>query len=103
MAKHSFVSPLSYDTQLGEWFMSAASISMRDRVLLNPGVPDRHGFIFHKSPILTNDFEVITHFKQSGEKETPKRPQAFAFWYTFENVSSTFDEAAIIKSSNWTN
>lgn len=101
MAKHSFTSPLTYDNQLGEWFMSAASISTRDRVLLNPGVADRHGFIFHKNPILTNDFEAIFHFKQAGAKEATLA-QAFAFWYVFENVTKSFGEAAIIASTDWT-
>lgn len=102
MMRHSFVTPLSYDNNLDEWMLSGASISIRDRVLLNPGVPERHGFFFNKAPLLTNDYEVSFTFRVVGDKEAPeKSDQSFGFFYVYENVTQGHDESKIIKAKDW--
>lgn len=103
MARHSFIAPLDYMSLLDDWALSGASLFERERLLVHPGVPDRMGFVWSKLPLLTNDFEVIFHFRAIGEKDTEKiaLDQALAFWYVYENMSDSFNETTAIRADTW--
>lgn len=103
MPHHSFISPMEYSSLLDDWSVSGASIFERTRLLVHPGVPKLAGFAFNKWPVLTNDFEVLFHFRVAGDRETAAVPQdqALAFWYTAENVSASYNETVNIKAANW--
>jgi len=99
---HSFNTPLEYASLLGDWFVSGASIFERERLLLHPGVAERHGFAWSTKPVQTNNFEVTITFKLSGE-ELSKVPsdQSFALWLLRENISADFNESRAILAPSW--
>lgn len=103
MPHHSFTTPLEFTSLLDDWAVSGASIFERERLLLHPGVAERAGFVFNKMPMLTNNFEVVFHFKVVGEKEPTKvmPDQSFGFWYVYENISDVYNESKVIKAESW--
>lgn len=104
---HSFTSgdrtAVGAGSLLEDWMVTGASLATNERFLMHPGVPERMGFMWNKLPLLTNDFEVIFHFRIAGPKEPEKAPldQALCFWYTKENVSDAISESKLIKASSW--
>eukprot|EP00448_Togula_jolla_P026421 CAMPEP_0170649804 /NCGR_PEP_ID=MMETSP0224-20130122/45481_1 /TAXON_ID=285029 /ORGANISM="Togula jolla, Strain CCCM 725" /LENGTH=439 /DNA_ID=CAMNT_0010981457 /DNA_START=1 /DNA_END=1320 /DNA_ORIENTATION=+ len=104
MLHHSFAAPLEHEDLLNDWMLSGASLFERNRMLVHPSVPDRLGFLWSKMPLLTNNFEVIVHFKVAGEQDSAKIPrdQSFAVWYVEENVTAAFNESRLIEASSWT-
>lgn len=95
---------MEYSSLLGDWTISGASLIERERLLVHPGVLGLAGFAFNKWALLTNDFEVVFHFRVTGEKDAAKVPhdQSFAFWYIYENMTASYNETAVIKDSSWT-
>jgi len=100
---HSFAVPLEYSNLLGDWTLSGASIFERERLLLHPNVSERQGFAWSKRPLQTNNFEVSFSFRVAGAPEIAKvvDDQSFAFWFVRQNVSSDFNESAVIRASSW--
>jgi hypothetical protein len=103
MPHHSFDSPLSYEDKLGDWYVSGATLFERDRVLMHPGVTERHGWLWSTEPLLTNNFEAIFQFRVVGSQKVEETPldQALAFWYTPQNVTASYKEETMIKTANW--
>lgn len=107
MLHHSFANPLSFDTVLNDWAVSGASLVERERLLLHPSVPERAAFAWNKFPLLTNNFEVIVHFRSqnpkaqndAGAKQVPD--QSFACWYVYDNVTSSYNETSLIQAESW--
>jgi len=97
------MAPLEYQTLLDDWVVSGASLFERERLLLHPGVSGCAGLLWSKLPLLTNDFEVIIHFRVVGEPKPAKAlyDQSFGFWYVYENISKVYNESAVIKSEGW--
>lgn len=104
MPHHSLAAPFAHEGLLGDWSVSGASLFEGDRALVHPAVTQRSGFIWNKSPLLTNNFEVVTQFRFVGDKETTSvaKDQSLSFWYVKENISETYDESKLIQASNWT-
>jgi len=98
---HSFAAPLQYEDRLDDWYVSGASLVERQRMLLHPAIPERQGFVFSMSPLITANWEAVFQFRQTGESSRAPGDQSFAFWYAENNVSADFDEATIIKSPSW--
>mmetsp|Transcript_77835 Transcript_77835/g.200399 ORF Transcript_77835/g.200399 Transcript_77835/m.200399 type:complete len:488 (+) Transcript_77835:69-1532(+) len=103
MPGHSFQQPLEYTSLLDAWAVSGASLLERDRLLMHPGVLERAGFAFNKGALLTNNFEIIVHFKVMGDKDADHVPhdQSFAVWYVRENVSAVYNETKVIQAGSW--
>mmetsp|Transcript_1111 Transcript_1111/g.1531 ORF Transcript_1111/g.1531 Transcript_1111/m.1531 type:complete len:490 (-) Transcript_1111:49-1518(-) len=103
MPHHSFAAPLDYQTLLDDWTVSGASLFERERLLMHPGVAGRAGFLWSKSPLLTDSFEVVIHFRVMGEKQPQNvlHDQSFGFWYVAENMSQVYNESAVIKAESW--
>mmetsp|Transcript_62040 Transcript_62040/g.192283 ORF Transcript_62040/g.192283 Transcript_62040/m.192283 type:complete len:493 (-) Transcript_62040:87-1565(-) len=104
MPHHSFAAPLEYLTLLDDWAVSGASVFEPERLLLHPGVAGLAGFLWSKSPLLTDNFEVVIHFRVMGEKQPQKvlHDQSFGFWYVHENISKVYNESAVVKAESWT-
>lgn len=104
LSRHSFSAPLEYHGLLDDWTVSGASLFERERLLMHPGVAERHGFLWSKAPLLTNDFEVTFQFRVAGEQSPTKllQDQSFGFYYVMENISKGFNETAVIKAESWT-
>lgn len=100
---HSFQTPLAYEQVLNDWSVSGASLVETDRLLIHPSVSERAGFFFNTAPLLTNDFEVIIHFRVIGEKAAAKvaLDQSFSVWYVYENISAAYNETKLIKANSW--
>lgn len=80
LPRHSFTSPLNYNGTLAEWHMTGVMIPTRKSVMLNPGIVDRAGIMWHKTPLLTEDWAVAFDFTAKGEANTVQE-QGFGFWY----------------------
>lgn len=98
---HSFAAPLQYEDRLDDWYVSGASLVERQRMLIHPAIPERHGFVFNMAPLITANWEAVFQFRQTGESSRASEDQSFAFWYAENNVSATFDETTIIKAPSW--
>lgn len=100
MRHHSFSPPLQFEEELDDWFLTGASLVQRNEVLMHPGMPGKHGFLFSKEPLLTDNFEVIVQFKLQGDGPASK-DQSFAFFFVEGNVSAGFDEKKVIQAASW--
>jgi len=103
MLHHSFAVPLAYEEVLNEWMVSGASLVERERLLMHPSVSERAGFMWNKAPLLTNDFEVVVHFRVVGPKGTEQAvtDQSFALWYVHENITAGYNESKVVKATDW--
>eukprot|EP00927_Polykrikos_kofoidii_P056421 TRINITY_DN50539_c0_g1_i1.p1 TRINITY_DN50539_c0_g1~~TRINITY_DN50539_c0_g1_i1.p1 ORF type:complete len:481 (+),score=86.31 TRINITY_DN50539_c0_g1_i1:61-1503(+) len=104
MPHHSFAAPMMYKSLLDDWVVSGASIFEPERLLLHPAVPERIGMVFSKSPVKSPHFEVIIHFRVTGEKAPTKlaADQSFAVWLLEDDVSKEFDEKKVVQAPSWT-
>merc|ERR1712216_666091 len=107
MPYHSLTPPLDHTTSLDDWFLSGSTLMERQRVLVHPGIKERHGFMFGKQPLLTNNFEVLTKFRVTGA-DAPAEDASLAVWLVQENASALFPERdmfrdwpAGMKNSSW--
>lgn len=103
MAHHSFSPPLVFREMLSDWEASGATLIESDRLLLNPNVSERAGYLWNTAPLLTNDFEVTFSLRVTGAKDVSEvaDDQSFAFWYVYENVSAGYNQTSLIKAESW--
>jgi len=90
LPNHSFTAPLSFDNTLDQWFLHGSSSSLKDYVVVNPAVPNRYGYLWHKQPIKTRDFEIIVEFQFTGEPSPSAKDQGLAMWFTSRNFTDQF-------------
>jgi len=104
LSRHSFTAPIQYNDLLDDWLVSGASIFERERLLVQPSIPERAGFAFNKVPVQTDNFEVIIHFRVNGTKDASKvtLDQSFGFWHVHENIGAWYNETKLIKATTWT-
>lgn len=84
---HSFESPPDIRALANDWFLAGTAIPSTEHVILTPGVPQRVGLMWHKFPLLTNNFEVEFAFVDRGENPTSVSDNGLAFWYVYENAT----------------
>lgn len=91
MEIHSFDNDIDHPTFLSRWWNAGASIPLEKHIVLTPSVSDRFGAQWHKYPLLTNDFEAsfTVNVKPPLSGAIPANDQGFAFWYVYDNVTST--------------
>lgn len=70
-----------------DWFMAGTVIPTPEKLIISPGVENRQGMLWHKTPLLTSDFEAKFSFKVSGPADSQVK-QGFAFWYVYENATA---------------
>jgi len=98
MYHHSFERTMTYDDTLGDWLSSAASTALRDRVQLQPSVPNRHATFFSNKALDTQDFEVRFSISatDNGEGGDGPRDGVLAFWLSLDNFAKQWHERAIV-------
>lgn len=102
LAHHSFERTLTYDDRLGDWLASAATMALRDRLQILPPVPDRHGLFWNKRAASTQNFEVSFTYNALPQRKDGPEDGQFAFWFSPDNFTATFEEQAIVTVRNWT-
>jgi len=91
---HSISSPPDINAFANDWFLGGSMIPSQKTVVMSPGVPGRLGLLWHKFPLLTNDFEIaLTLQVKAPEKDTAKDAH-FAFWYVNENATQAQEKVA---------
>jgi uncharacterized protein (UPF0335 family) len=96
MPYHSLTPPLDHTASLDDWFLSGSALLERQRVLMHPGIKERHGFMFGKQPLLTNNFEALVKFRVNGT-QAPAKDAGFAVWLVQDNASALLPEKDFIK------
>ncbi|CAE7745306.1 unnamed protein product, partial [Symbiodinium sp. CCMP2456] len=76
--------------------LSAASMSMQDRVLLMPAIANRHAFLWNKKVIQSTDFEVVFAISGSLPRNT-QQDGSLAFWMGTEDCTKSFNEKALVE------
>jgi len=84
---HSIGTPPLVSSLASDWYVAGTVIPSTQSLVLQPGVPNRLGFIWSKYPLLTNDFEVEFEVSIKSPAERSVKDDGFAFWYVQENVS----------------
>lgn len=74
-----------------EWWLAGTVIPTEKGTVLAPAVANRQGMIFHKSQLLTPDFEVSFNLQIKPAPGTPTVKQGFAFWYVEENATAVME------------
>lgn len=92
MMRHSFDSPLTLDTTLAEWDLAMSTIPVRKSVVLVPGVKNRTGQFWHKSPLNTSHFEIIVTFEVVGPSSNSEG-EGFALWFVSESYGSIYPKS----------
>jgi len=101
MYHHSFERTLTYDDTLSEWLASAATMPLRDRVMIMPAVKNRYATLFSKKAIETKDFEVrFTMSATDNGEGGPEQDGVLAFWISLDNYAKAYNEEAIISDPN---
>ncbi|KAJ1604887.1 ERGIC-53-like mannose binding lectin [Cryptosporidium canis] len=93
MMRHSFESPLTLDTTLSEWDLAMATIPVKKSVVLVPGVKNRTGQFWNKSPLNTSHFEISFTFEVVGVPNNPQDGEGFAFWFVSEAYGSVYPKS----------
>ncbi|OII73431.1 mannose binding lectin [Cryptosporidium ubiquitum] len=93
MMRHSFESPLTLDTTLSEWDLAMATIPVRKSVVLVPGVKNRTGQFWNKSPLNTSHFEILFTFEVVGNSNNSQEGEGFAFWFVSEAYGSIYPKS----------
>jgi len=86
---HSIGAPPPLNILDRDWMLAGTVIPSTQSLILQPGVPNRLGYIFSKFPLLTNDFEVEFELLVKPPAERSVKDDGFAFWYVQDNVSET--------------
>merc|ERR1719359_398042 len=60
--------------------------------MINPGIVDRAGIMWHKTPLLTEDWAVAFDFNAKGDGNTVQE-QGFGFWYGMHGPDVVGDAA----------
>eukprot|EP00929_Paragymnodinium_shiwhaense_P075456 TRINITY_DN38579_c0_g1_i1.p1 TRINITY_DN38579_c0_g1~~TRINITY_DN38579_c0_g1_i1.p1 ORF type:complete len:509 (+),score=157.70 TRINITY_DN38579_c0_g1_i1:36-1562(+) len=82
---HSIGAPPDVAELAEHWSLAGAVIPSMQSLVLNPGVPNRVGMLWHRYPVLTNDFEVNLKFTVKAPEKRTATEEGFAFWYVYEN------------------
>ncbi|KAK9172348.1 Concanavalin A-like lectin/glucanase domain containing protein [Cryptosporidium meleagridis] len=93
MMRHSFESPLTLDTTLSEWDLAMATIPVRKSVVLVPGVKNRTGQFWNKTPLNTSHFEITFTFEVVGTPNSSQEGEGFAFWFVSEAYGSIYPKS----------
>ncbi|KAF7456890.1 lectin family protein [Cryptosporidium felis] len=93
MMRHSFESPLTLDTTLSEWDLAMATIPVKKSVVLVPGVKNRTGQFWNKSPLNTSHFEITFTFEVAGNPGSSQEGEGFAFWFVSEAYGSIYPKS----------
>lgn len=93
MMRHSFDSPLTLDTTLSEWDLAMATVPVRKSVVLVPGVKNRTGQFWNKSPLNTSHFEILFTFEVVGNTSGSQEGEGFAFWFVSEAYGSIYPKS----------
>ena len=103
MMSHSFNSPFQYDSSASNWYLSGATIPVknyRSSVIMNPHILNRHGFLLNTKALKSRNFDAtfMVHMDNGGvgrPTETPPAPrdQTFAIWFTEQNISAAVNRA----------
>jgi len=88
---HSIGSPPLVSALANDWFLAGTVIPSMKNMILQPGVPNRLGYIWSKYPLLTNDFEVEFDIVTKKAAERSVKDDGFAFWYVQENVTAAVE------------
>lgn len=88
LAGHSITSPPDIYALATEWSMAGSVIPTQKTMVMSPGVPDRLGLLWHKFPLITNDFEVALTLQFKPPKQDTAKDAYMAFWYVNENATS---------------
>ena len=101
MLEHTLEAPFSYDGGLENWLFSGATIPQVQKIALVPPVAERHGIMWHRTPVITNDLEFQA---QIDVKSVPVAPsdEGFGFFYVADNLNATFPEQQFVDASSWT-
>jgi len=79
------------DDMNGDWLLAGTVIPNAQSIVLQPGVPNRLGFMWSRFPLLTNDFEVSFEITCKAPAERSVKDDGFAFWYVNENATEAVD------------
>lgn len=94
MARHSFESPLTLDTTLGEWDLAMATIPVKKSVVLVPGVKNRTGQFWNKGLLSTSKFEIYITFEVVNmSPEVKQEGEGFALWFVSESYGSIYPKS----------
>jgi len=102
LAHHSFERTLTYNDGLGNWLASASTMALRDRLQILPPVPDRYGLFWNKRAASTKNFEITFNFRAMPQRKDAPEDGMFAFWFSPDNFTASYDEQAIVTVRNWT-
>eukprot|EP00930_Biecheleria_cincta_P040460 TRINITY_DN27720_c0_g1_i1.p1 TRINITY_DN27720_c0_g1~~TRINITY_DN27720_c0_g1_i1.p1 ORF type:complete len:468 (+),score=75.38 TRINITY_DN27720_c0_g1_i1:148-1551(+) len=84
---HSISNPPDVNHLAKTWHLTGTAMPSHRALILSPGVADRIGTIFSRSPLTTNDFEVsFTISAKAGAPGTFVN-DGFAFWYVQDNAT----------------
>ncbi len=108
---HSFGSPFRYDPSFLNWYISGSTVQTRMYrlgLIMNPGISDRHGFLWNKELLKTNefDFNMMLSFDDFGNQKTASevyaRDQRLGIFFSSQNVSALIEKAAkSAASADW--
>jgi len=67
-----------------------------------PPVPDRYGLFWNKKAARTQNFEVSFAYNAIPQGKGNLEDGMFAFWFSPDNFTASFDEQAVVTVRNWT-
>jgi len=91
---HSIGAPPDIYSLASDWYMAGTTIPSTRTLVISPGVPGRVGMLWSRSPIFTNDFEVVFSITAQAPKSRTVKNDGFAFWYVYENGTSVHETIA---------
>ncbi|CAJ1396077.1 unnamed protein product [Effrenium voratum] len=96
---HSMSSPPEINHLAKTWLLTGTTMPSHNSLILTPGVADRVGTAFSRTPLRTNDFEV--EFTISAKPGTAVfENDGVAFWYSEENSTEILVAASAKHSHN---
>ena len=100
MLEHTLETPFSYDGGLENWLFSGATIPQVNRITLAPPIAERHGIMWHKTPVITNDLEFQAQLEMRPAA-IPPSDGGMGFFYVADNLNATFPEQQFVDASSW--
>lgn len=97
---HSIANPPDVNHLAKTWHLTGTVMPSHRSLILSPGVADRIGTLFSRTPLTTNDFEVsFTISAKAGSPGTFVN-DGLAFWYVQDNATQLVDEPSVKHTHN---
>ena len=112
LMSHSFGAPFRYDSSYPNWHLSGSTIQTRQfrlGLILNPGISGRHGFLWNKKRLNSNEFDatLMLSFDEDlrvGKKKDSLNPkdQRAGIFFTSNNVTTLLGKVTeTVSTADW--